>query len=244
MKPVFEHAWDISIAGAREIQNRLRERVQLTPLEHIPETVAAVDVSYTRWDRMGYAVLGIFQIQYDNRENPVALQDLLVETVSGAVAFPYIPGYLSFREIPMLLPLFERIDLDFDVMLVDGVGIAHPRRLGLAAHLGLLFDKPSIGCAKSRLVGDYREPGMNKGASSPLYIENREVGTVLRSRCNCRPLFVSPGHKCTVADAARLVLSLCFNYRLAEPIRRVDQMSKQLRKTIQKVGEHDEEVVS
>ncbi|MGC9364241.1 MAG: endonuclease V [Fidelibacterota bacterium] len=244
MKAVFEHAWDISIAGAREIQNRLRERVQLTPLEHIPETVAAVDVSYTRWDRMGYAVLGVFQIQYDNRKNPVALQDLLIETVSGAVAFPYIPGYLSFREIPMLLPLFERIDLDFDVMLVDGVGIAHPRRLGLAAHLGLLFDKPSIGCAKSRLVGDYREPGMNKGASSPLYIENREVGTVLRSRRNCRPLFVSPGHKCTVADAARLVLSLCFNYRLAEPIRRVDQMSKQLRKTIQKVGEHDEEVVS
>lgn len=244
MKPVFEHAWDISIAEAREIQNRLREQVQLTPLKKLPKTVAAVDVSYTRWDRMGYAVLGIFEILYDNRKSPVTLKELLIETMTGAVAFPYIPGYLSFREIPMLLPLFERIDLDFDVMLVDGVGIAHPRGLGLAVHLGLLFDKPSIGCAKSRLIGDYREPGLNKGDTSPLYIDKRRVGTVIRSKHNCRPLFVSPGHKCTVADAARLVLSLCFNYRLAEPIRQVDLMSKQLRKTIHKSGEWNEKVIS
>lgn len=244
MKPVFEHAWDISIAEAREIQNRLRERVQLTPLKKLPKIVAAVDVSYTRWDRMGYAVLGIFEILYDNRKSPVALKELFIEKVIGAVAFPYIPGYLSFREIPMLLPLFERVDMNVDVIMADGVGIAHPRGLGLAAHLGLLFNKPSIGCAKSKLIGDYREPGLNKGDTAPLYIDNRRVGTVLRSKRNCRPLFVSPGHKCSVADAGRLVLSLCFDYRLAEPIRRVDLMSKQLRKTIHKAGVCDEKVIS
>ena len=181
---------------------------------------------------MGYAVLGIYRVVYDNKANRNTLKEMLIETMSGTVKFPYIPGFLGFREIPMLLPLFKRIDLDIDLIIADGVGIAHPRGLGLASHLGLLFDKPSIGCAKSKLIGNYNEPGLEKGKYSDLFVKEQVVGTVLRSKNNCKPLFVSPGNKCTIDDARNVVLNLCFNYRLCEPIRWVDSLSKQLRKSI------------
>ena len=232
MVPVIHHPWNVSVSEAREIQNQLKDRLTLIPLTEMPNTIAAVDVSYTRWDHMGYAVLGIYQVVYDNEAHRNGLKEVLIETLSGTVDFPYIPGFLSFREIPILLPLFERIDLDFDLIIADGVGIAHPRGLGLASHLGLLFDKPGIGCAKSKLIGNYREPGLEKGKYSDLIVNERVVGTVLRSKYNCKPLFVSPGNKCSIDDARTIVSDLCFNYRLCEPIRRVDILSKQLRKSM------------
>jgi len=232
MIPVIKHSWKVTVAEAREIQNQLKNQLTLIPLTEMPNTIAAVDVSYTRWDHMGYAVLGIYRVEYDNEARRNRLQEVLIETLSGTVEFPYIPGYFSFREIPMLLPLFERIDLDIDLIIADGVGIAHPRGLGLASHLGLLFDKPSIGCAKSKLIGNYNEPGLEKGKYSDLFAKEQVVGTVLRSKNNCKPLFVSPGNKCTIDDARNVVLNLCFNYRLCEPIRWVDSLSKQLRKSI------------
>ncbi len=231
MVPVIQHPWKVSIAEARNIQKQLYSQIKLEPIEPLPKTVVAVDVSYTRWDKMGYAVLGIFTAQADNDEDSIMLKEELIETFSGHVDFPYVPGFLSFREIPMLLPLFERINGEIDLIITDGVGIAHPRGLGLAAHLGLIFDIPSIGCAKSKLVGNYIEPGIEKGEYSDLYYKDHILGSVLRSKRRCRPLFVSPGYRCTIGDARKIILKFCTKYRICEPIRRVDAMSKILRKS-------------
>ena len=231
MIPVIDHPWKVSVSDARKIQNQLKSQLLHVSLTEMPGIIAAVDVSYTRWDHMGYAVLGIYRVEYDNEVRGIRLQELLIETYTGTVEFPYVPGYLSFREIPMLLPLFQRIDMDIDLIIADGVGIAHPRGFGLASHLGLLFDKSSIGCAKSKLIGNYQEPGEEKGEYSDLFIKEQTVGSVLRSKRHCKPLFVSPGYKCTIDDARKIVLDLCFDYRLCEPIRRVDAISKQLRKS-------------
>lgn len=234
MHPNIEHSWQLSVPEAKKIQEQLRNRIVLKPLKAPPQTIAAVDVSYTRWDKMGYAVLGVFEIIYDNRNRPITLKEVLIETLTGTVDFPYVPGYLSFREIPMLIPLFARIDDKIDLIIADGAGIAHPRRLGLASHLGLLFNKPSIGCAKSRLVGNFHEPGPKKGDFSELFYKDELVGSVLTSKDNCKPLFVSPGYSCSIEDARSVIAGLCFKYRVCEPIRRVDAISKQLRKTFKR----------
>lgn len=230
MEAVISHPWNVTIQKAKEIQLSLSKRVLLKPLLKKVLLLAAVDVSYTRWDKQGYAVLGIFSIRYDNSDGLIRIKEEVIYTRKDRVNFPYVPGYLSFREIPMLLPLFEKVDIKPDVLLVDGVGIAHPRRFGLAAHLGVLYDIPSIGCAKSRLVGMYEEPDSKKGSLSKLVFKREEVGVVLRSKDNCKPLFVSPGNKCNVESAANLVLKCCSKYRLADPIRRVDAISKEIRK--------------
>jgi len=231
MQPVIRHRWDVTIPEAREIQNELAKRLIQKPLPVSIKRIAAVDVSYTRWDRRGYAVLGIFSLARDNKYDQFILKDECILTGIDHVSFPYVPGYLSFREIPLLLTLFDKVDQPIDVIIADGAGTAHPRGMGLAAHLGLIFDLPSVGCAKSRLIGEYTEPGKRKGDSTDLLINNRVVGKVLRSKDNCKPLFVSPGNKSTVDDALNLILRLCFKYRICEPIRIVDQKSKELRKS-------------
>lgn len=231
MKPVINHRWDVTIPEAREIQNEFANRLVQAPLPATIKTIAAVDVSYTRWDRLGYAVLGIFSLTRDNKYNQLVLKEECILTGIDRVNFPYVPGYLSFREIPLLLPLFEKVDQPIDVIIADGAGIAHPRGMGLAAHLGLIFDLPSVGSAKSRLIGEYAEPGKRKEDNADLLIDNRVVGKVLRSKDNCKPLFVSPGNKSTVDDAMNLILRLCFKYRICEPIRIVDLKSKELRKS-------------
>ncbi len=230
MEAVISHPWNVTIQQAKEIQISLSKKVLLKPLRKKIRLIAAVDVSYTRWDKQGYAVLGIFSINYDNSGRFIGIKEETIFTRKDRVIFPYVPGYLSFREIPMLLPLFKKVDTIPDVLLVDGVGIAHPRRFGLAAHLGVLYDIPSIGCAKSRLVGIYKEPAAKKGSLSKLIFKEEEVGVVLRSKDNCKPLFVSPGNKCNVKSAARIVLKCCSKYRLTDPIRRVDAISKEIRK--------------
>ena len=231
MQPVINQRWDVTIPEAREIQNELANRLIQKPLPVSIKRIAAVDVSYTRWDRRGYAVLGIFSLAHDNKYDQFILKDECILTGIDHVSFPYVPGYLSFREIPLLLTLFDKVNQPIDVIIADGAGIAHPRGIGLAAHLGLIFDLPSVGCAKSRLIGEYTEPGRRKGDSTDLLINNRVVGKVLRSKDNCKPLFVSPGNKSTVDDALNLILRLCFKYRICEPIRIVDQKSKELRKS-------------
>ncbi len=231
MKPVINHRWDVTIPEAREIQNELANRLIQKSLPISIKTIVAVDVSYTRWDHMGYAVLGIFSVVHDNERDQFILKDECILTGIDRVNFPYVPGYLSFREIPLLLTLFEKVNQPIDVVIADGAGIAHPRGMGLAAHLGLIFDLPSVGSAKSKLIGQYTEPGKRKGESTDLLINNRVVGKVLRSKDNCKPLFVSPGNKSTVDDAVNLILRLCFKYRICEPIRIVDQKSKELRKS-------------
>lgn len=146
----------------------------------------------------------------------------VVETTFGSapVTFPYVPGLLTFREAPAVLAACRQTRAEPDVLLFDGQGYAHPRRLGLASHLGLILDRPSIGCAKSRLVGRYAEPARELGASTPLIDRGEEVGAALRTRPSHAPLFVSPGHRVSVATAVQIVLACCREGRfMPEPTR-------------------------
>lgn len=213
------YRFDVSIEEAKEIQGRLRERVLLEAPQRDFRLVAGADASFpgprtSRSGGKGNARAGI-----------VLIDTLTMSTVEEAVAeemcrFPYIPGYLSFREGPVILKAFRKLEKQPDLVVFDAQGVAHPRGLGLASHLGVILDIPSIGCAKSRLVGEYQEPGKKKGSVSGLIFEGREIGKVLRTRDGVRPVFVSPGHRMDHETAAGIVLSLAVKYRLPEPTRR------------------------
>ncbi len=205
----------MSYPQAVDIQDRLRLKLVTEPLPAQPKLVAGADVAYSRRTHRVYAAIVV-----------VALPSLeTVETV-GVVrraTFPYIPGLLSFREIPPLLKAFERLQRVPDVLVCDGQGLAHPRRFGLACHAGLLLDVPSIGCAKTRLVGEHRSVSARRGGSAPLIIDGEPVGAVVRTRAGVKPVFVSPGHRADVGSAVDLVLALATRYRLPEPQRRAHQ---------------------
>jgi deoxyribonuclease V len=159
-----------------------------------------------------------------------SLQPQAIATASLEVDFPYIPGLLSFRELPVILQALEKLPQSPDLLLVDGQGIAHPRGLGLASHLGLWLDLPTIGCAKSRLYGEHGEVGEKKGESVPLKNKGgATIGCVLRSRDRIKPLYISPGHRISVKSAAAIVLACCDKYRLPEPIRAAHLASNQQR---------------
>ncbi|MHC4322481.1 MAG: endonuclease V, partial [Planctomycetota bacterium] len=167
---------------------------------------------------MFYASVVVFELE--------TMERVEVVTASGKVDFPYIPGLLSFRESPILLKAFAKIKSNPDVILLDAQGIAHPRGIGLASHMGLLLDKPSIGCAKTRLIGDYNEMGEEVGCYSHLTIKDKVVGAVLRTRKNIKPIFVSPGHKIDLDTSIDLVLKSCRGYRLPEPVRQAHNLVK------------------
>jgi deoxyribonuclease V len=144
--------------------------------------------------------------------------------------FPYVPGFLSFREGPAIIEALSRLKIKPDLILLDGQGIAHPKGLGIASHIGILLDLPTVGCAKSRLVGEYKEPGSNKGAWSPLKFHGSIVGAVLRTRDSVRPLFVSPGHRIDLKASIEIVLGCIGRYRIPEPLRRADILSKRIKR--------------
>jgi deoxyribonuclease V len=150
--------------------------------------------------------------------------------VKGKVEFPYIPGLLTFREAPVLLEAFSLLRKRPDVILFDGQGIARPRGFGLAAHAGLLLGLPSVGCAKTRLVGEYSPVGRKRGSFSWLWFQRKKVGAAVRTRADVKPVFVSPGDKITIRTAARLVVAACKGYRLPEPIRKAHQLANRMRK--------------
>jgi len=158
----------------------------------------------------------------------------LVETAtaSAKLTFPYIPGLLSFREAPACLAAVKKLKSEPDVLLIDGQGIAHPRRLGLAAHLGLFLDKPTIGCAKSRLIGTFEPPGIEKGQHTPLRDGDEIIGAVVRTRRNVKPLFISVGNRCRLEDAIRLTLACATKYRLPEPTRLAHQAVSNFKKSL------------
>jgi deoxyribonuclease V len=198
---------------AAELQTRLRDRV-IRAGSLRARTVAGVDVS----EKDGTA-----------RAAVVILRDL--EPVEQAVAeipvsFPYVPGLLSFREVPPILEAWKKVRSRPDVVLVDGQGFAHPRRFGLACHLGVLLDLPSIGCAKSRLIGEHALPPPERGAWSPLVDEGEVIGAALRTQAGRNVVYVSVGHRATLQSAIRVVLECAPRYRLPEPQRRADQLSK------------------
>ncbi len=222
------HEWDLSYAEAREIQTRLAGKVRFERLKKEPKIVAGLDCAFTDGGKRIVAAVVVLRrvaasIPITSGLGMASFE--LIETASATmdVTFPYIPGLLSFREAPACLAAVAKLESRPDLFLIDGQGIAHPRRLGLAAHLGLFLDRPTIGCAKSRLIGTFEEPGAEKGAHSPLYDGDEVIGAVVRTRANVKPLFVSVGHRCRLEDAIALTLACTTKYRLPEPTRLAHQ---------------------
>jgi deoxyribonuclease V len=214
------HPWDVSPGEARRIQRELRGRISLSDAVRIEDIrhVAGADNAYAERGTETVAFAAVLVFTFPELE--------LVEqhVASCPVTFPYVPGLLSFREAPALLNAFRQVETQPDVILFDAQGYAHPRRLGAASHLGLALDTPSIGCAKSRLIGQYDEPGPDAGDRTPLMDGDEVVGAVVRTRPGGKPLFVSPGHKLSVATAVEIALACCRGRFMPEPTRLADKL--------------------
>jgi deoxyribonuclease V len=204
------HAWGVTPEEAIAIQNELRPCVVAENRLGSVTTVAGVDVGFP--DR--YTARAAVVVLSFPELTPV---DYTVAEVP--VAFPYIPGLLAFREVPAVLAAVEKLQVAPDLFIFDAQGLAHPRRMGLATHAGLLLDWPSVGCAKSRLVGAYVEPGLERGDTSPLLDGDEQIGTIVRTRAGVKPVFVSIGHKTDLDTAVRFVLDCAPRYRLPETTR-------------------------
>jgi deoxyribonuclease V len=216
------HTWDVTPAEAVRLQGTLRRGV--VSRDEVPREVrkvAAMDVSYDRRSPWIYAAVVVLRVP------TFEVADQAV--VRSRARFPYVPGLLSFREAPAGLQAWARLRTRPDCLLCDGHGYAHPRRFGLACHVGLLVDLPTIGCAKSVLVGDYREPGQRRGSLSDLVHEGEIVGAAVRTREATSPVFVSAGHRVSLATAVATVLSCSPRYRIPEPIRQAHALVNRMR---------------
>lgn len=217
------HGWSMNFREAVALQRELAGSVLL--LDCLPRplrTVAGVDVSYEKHGDLFFAAVLI-----------LSFPDLVPVEEAFAVdrvSFPYIPGLLSFRELPVVLEAFRSLHNVPDAVLVDGQGIAHPRRLGIASHLGLWLGLPTVGCAKSRLCGAHPPPGARRGDQVPLTLDGERIGTVLTTRDRVKPLFISPGHKTDIASATELALACTRRYRMPEPTRLAHLLTNKLRR--------------
>ncbi len=209
MKIIPPHRWDVSPSEALEIQQGLRGRLSTERTFRQVNTVAGVDVAFKGEVAQAAIVVlsypGLAPLDYSLAELPVE--------------FPYIPGLLAFREAPSVLAALEKLNMEPDLFIFDAQGLAHPRRLGLATHLGVIIEKPSIGCAKSRLCGSHHEPGSERGSYAHLYDGDEVIGAVVRTRTNVNPLYVSIGHQVDLPTAIEYVLGCCTKYRLPETTR-------------------------
>lgn len=209
------HRWDVTPAEAVQIQERLRRLVVAVDGIDQVRAVAGLDVGL----RGGVARAAAVVLSYPELE-PIA-----EAVVERPLEFPYVPGLLTFREGPAALAALERLAAPWDVLLCDGQGLAHPRRLGLASHLGVLLDRPTVGCAKSRLIGRHGEVGEARGSRADLIADHEVIGAVLRTRASTKPLYVSVGHRLDLESAVQLVLNCAPRYRLPEPTRRAHRLA-------------------
>jgi deoxyribonuclease V len=217
LTPVHWAAWDLTPAEARALQERLAAGAELRDRLDAPALVAGIDVGFEEGGRITRAAVALLRFA-----------DL--ELVESALArrpttFPYVPGLLSFREIPAALDALAALTCTPDLLLADGQGLAHPRRFGLACHLGWLVDTPTIGVAKSRLLGEFTPPSDRRGAWAPLLDRGEVIGAAVRMRRGVKPVFVSPGHRVDVASAVRLMLACTGRYRLPEPSRAAHRLA-------------------
>jgi deoxyribonuclease V len=216
------HSWDVSTGEAKEIQEKIRDDVSYEPLDtQNIKTIAAVDISSARGDSHVHAAIVIMDID--------SLEVVEEQWATVEDTFPYVPGLLSFREGPAIIAAWQKVKTEPDAVIFDGQGFAHPRRFGLASHLGLWLDTPSIGVAKKKLVGEFEELGEIKWSLAPLMDGHERIGTVLRSRENVKPIFISPGHKADIISSLEPVRKSIDKFRLPEPSRAAHKLCNKVR---------------
>lgn len=216
------HDWNLSATEAVALQQQLRHQIRIEPLSKPPETIAGCDISFNKFEETVYA--GIVVLRLDT------LETVDQSGVVSTATFPYIPGLLSFREIPALLDAWQQLKTTPDVVMFDGHGTAHPRRIGIASHGGLFLNVPTFGCGKSVLVGKYEEPAPERGSWSPMRHYGDIIGAALRTKNKVNPVYVSPGHLIDLDTAIDLTLRCDGKYRIPEPTRRAHNLVNALRR--------------
>ncbi len=217
-RPAAQHSWNLPPKKAIELQRNLAREVVRKSCISIGSmnSVAGIDTSYR--NNMACAAVVVFSLKH--------LELIEYSTAILPVEFPYIPGLLSFREGPVIIKALQKLKTRPDILLFDGQGIAHQRRFGIASHIGLMLDRPSIGCAKTKLVGDYQEPDVRRGCFTYLRDAGKTIGAVVRTRTGVKPVFVSTGHRVNLRQSIELVLDCHTGFRLPEPIRQADRLSR------------------
>lgn len=222
MRPKINHSWNLTESEAILLQQELAAKViKIDQLNEV-HLVAGVDVAYEKHSDKLVAAVVILDAN--------TLDVIETATAEDRVQFPYIPGLFSFRELPPLIKAVAKLNHSPDLIVCDGQGYAHPRRFGLACHLGVIFDLPTIGCGKTRLLGEHKEPDTERGAIAPLYDNNEVIGNVLRTQNGVNPIYVSIGHRISLATACEWVLKLSPKYRLPETTRQADQVVRKMLK--------------
>ncbi len=214
------HSWNVSVEEAIQIQENLSSRIILKKNFSRVRTIGGGDVAYSKKRNLLFGAIVVLSFPQ--------MDTLDIAKAYGMVRFPYIPGLFSFREGPILIKSFQRLKTKPDIMLYDGQGIAHPRGFGLASHMGLWLDLPSVGCAKTPLVGEFTSPGSSRGSRELIRREGKEVGIVLRTKDNVKPLFVSPGHRIDLRTSIPIILKCCQEFRIPEPLRRAHHLSRDM----------------
>ncbi len=215
------HEWDVAPARAIALQNEWRHKIQIqAPADEI-RTIAGCDISFNKFSEIIYA--GIVVLEVATRR--IIEQAAVVTTAR----FPYIPGLLSFREVPALLEVWGKLKTEPDAVMLDGQGIAHPRRMGIGAHFGLLVNRPTIGCAKSVLVGKFELPAPERGHWSPMLYKGETIGAAVRTKNKVQPVYASPGHLMDLQSTIDLVLQCDGGYRIPEPTRQAHLLVNQVR---------------
>jgi deoxyribonuclease V len=227
MNPKMQTCWDLTPREAMRLQEALRGRVVLEDRFEDIRYVAGADLAFD--PETGMAFAGVIVYRFPE------LEEVERRMTRRKLRFPYVPGLLSFRESPVLIAAFARLRTQPDLILIDGHGRAHPRRFGIACHLGVIFDKPTIGCAKSLLVGEHEEPGVRAGATTPLMLDGERVGMVLRTREHVKPIYVTTGHRVGLESAVTLVKQCLDGFRIPKPTREADRYVRQLRRAYQQV---------
>lgn len=213
---------DISPKQAVQLQHKLREKIDISPLNKEVKTVGGADISFDMGSDEIHAAMVILEAP--------TLKPIARLLVSDEIAFPYIPGLLAFREMPVLLKAWNQLPVKPDVLIMDGHGLAHPRRMGIATHFGIEVDHPTIGCAKSVLTGTHAEPEIKKGSYANLVDDNEVIGMALRSRTNVNPVYISPGHKLSFEDAYSVVMKSLTKFKLPKTTRMAHRLANKLRK--------------
>lgn len=245
MKARALHRWDVTPAEARRIQLQLRALVELKDrlapegrgrrakrnskldIRNSVRRVAGADVAFElagRGTSQGKAIAGVILYSFPEME------EIERAWAERPLTFPYVPGLLSFRELPALLGALEKLSREPDVIFCDAQGYAHPRRFGLACHLGVLLDRPTVGCAKSRLIGEHKEPGRAAGSRVALVDEGKTIGAVVRTRAGVKPIYVSQGHRVSLRTAIELTLGVCDGFRVPRPTREADHYVERLKR--------------